>query len=116
MFQRLISFTQTGLTVQKVLVEADLFSGLPCLNILGLTETAAKDVRERIRSALASIGYTLPAKKITVNLAPEGAEASAPKRLPADGLDLPIALCILCADGRLPSAKNDTVAVVGNLP
>lgn len=109
MFQKIISCSSSPLSSSCIEIEVDILSGMPFLNILGISESAGRVLRERIRSALSSCGYSLPARKITVNL------VSSVHPLPAEGLDLPIALGILCADQCLPSAKNAVTAVIGSL-
>ncbi|OGH27749.1 MAG: magnesium chelatase, partial [Candidatus Levybacteria bacterium RIFCSPHIGHO2_02_FULL_39_36] len=75
--------------------ETDILSGLPAFNIVGLPDKAVEESRERVRSALKNIGAELPAKRITVNLAP----GDLPKEGPS--FDLPIAISILFATGQV---------------
>ena len=86
-----------GLESPKVTVEVHVSNGLPSFSIVGLPEASVKESKDRVRSALQSIGFKLPPKRITVNLAP----ADLPK---AGGrYDLPIALAILKATELLES-------------
>ena len=87
---------RTGLEAPAVTVEVHLSAGLPALNIVGLPETAVRESKDRVRSALINSGYQFPTSRITVNLAPAD--------LPKEGgrFDLPIALGILAASGQLP--------------
>jgi magnesium chelatase family protein len=80
-----------------VSVEVHLSNGLPSLSIVGLPETAVKESKDRVRSALLNSQFDFPARRITINLAPAD--------LPKEGgrFDLPIALGILAASGQLPS-------------
>ncbi len=78
-----------GLTSHKVDVETDVNNSLPGVAIVGLPDTAINEARDRIRAAIKNSGFTFPAKKVIVNLAPadlkkEGAH-----------FDLPIAMGIL---------------------
>ena len=59
-----------GIDALRVEVEIDLASGLPQLATVGLPEGAVKESKDRIRAALKNCGYTFPAKRITINLAP----------------------------------------------
>ncbi len=70
-----------------------------------------QEARERVRSALRNSGFELPARRITVNLAP----ADLPKE--GTGYDLAIAIGILSASGQLPnvSLTLDDVALLGEL-
>ncbi|MCK4608243.1 MAG: YifB family Mg chelatase-like AAA ATPase [Gammaproteobacteria bacterium] len=80
-----------------VTIEVHLSRGLPSLSIVGLPETAVKESKDRVRSALLNTDYDFPTRRITINLAP----ADLPKK---DGgrFDLPIALGILAASEQLP--------------
>jgi magnesium chelatase family protein len=86
---------QLGLTAPLVQVEVSLASGLPTFCIVGLPATVIKESKERVRAALTNSGFTFPAGRITVSLAPA--------ELPKEGgrFDLPIALGILLASGQL---------------
>jgi magnesium chelatase family protein len=59
-----------GIDALRVEVEIDLASGLPQLATVGLAEGAVKESKDRIRAAVKNCGYTFPAKRITINLAP----------------------------------------------
>ena len=74
-----------GLSGEIVTVEVDIAAGLPAFNIVGLPDAAVSEARERVRAALRNAGATLPAKRITVNLAP------ADLRKEGASYDLPIA-------------------------
>lgn len=81
-----------GLDVVPIEVEVDVASrGLPSLSIVGLPDKAVQESRERVRSALINSGAEIPARRITINLAP----AHLPKEGPA--YDLPIAVGLLMA-------------------
>ena len=67
----------TGVDVSIVEVEVDLVYGLPMFTIVGLPDTAVRESRERVRSALRNAGFKLPPKKITVNLAPANVKKKA---------------------------------------
>ncbi|MEY3976990.1 MAG: hypothetical protein RLZZ33_2045 [Pseudomonadota bacterium] len=86
---------QVGLQSPPVQIEVYLGNGLPCFHIVGLLSTEVKESRERVRAAISTTGFELPAGRITVNLAPAD--------LPKDGgrFDLAIALGILSASGQL---------------
>lgn len=94
-FAEVLSRAQVGLAAPQVSVEVHLGPGLPTFSIVGLPAPVVKESRERVRAALASCGFELPAGRITVNLAPAD--------LPKEGgrFDLPIALGILVASGQV---------------
>lgn len=60
----------TGVAGYEVKVECDLSDGLPIFDVVGLPDTAVKEARNRVRSAVKNAGYTFPLARITVNLAP----------------------------------------------
>jgi magnesium chelatase family protein len=86
-----------GINAPEVCVETHLSNGLPAFNIVGLPETAVRESKDRVRSAILNSHFTFPDRRITVNLAPAD--------LPKEGgrFDLPIALGILGASGQVPT-------------
>ena len=60
----------TGLDGFIVEVEVDVSMGLPAFDIVGLPDTAGKESKERVRSAVKNSNFEMPSKRITVNLAP----------------------------------------------
>lgn len=107
---RVICRAQWGLAAPEVAVEVHLGAGLPCFNIVGLPATEVKESRDRVRAALTTSGFEIPAGRITVNLAPAD--------LPKDGgrFDLAIALGILAASSQLSCAMAfETTEFLGEL-
>lgn len=98
-----------GIEAPLVLVEVHLSNGLPALSLVGLPETTVKEARDRVRSAIINCGFTFPAKRITVNLAPAD--------LPKEGgrYDLPIAIAILAASEQIPAEKLGQYEFLGEL-
>ncbi|WP_435928302.1 YifB family Mg chelatase-like AAA ATPase [Dryocola sp. BD613] len=98
-----------GIAAPLVTVEVHLSQGLPGLTLVGLPETTVREARDRVRSAIINSGYTFPAKKITINLAPAD--------LPKEGgrYDLPIALALLAASEQLATDKLGQYEFVGEL-
>ena len=99
----------TGITAQQVTVEVHLSNGLPALNIVGMAETAVKESKDRVRSALINSQFNFPQQRITINLAPAD--------LPKEGgrFDLPIALGILAASGQIPITSLADKEFIGEL-
>lgn len=98
-----------GVDAVEVTVEAHLSNGLPGFAIVGLPETAVKEAKERVRSAILNSGLEFPARRITLNLAP----ADLPK---AGGTyDLAIALSVLQASGQLPETALVNTELMGEL-
>lgn len=98
-----------GLAAPEVRVEVHLANGLPAFNLVGLPETAVKESRERVRSALLTSGFEFPAKRITVNLSPAD--------LPKEGgrYDLALALGILAASKQINAASLEGKEFIGEL-
>ncbi len=98
-----------GVDAFNVTVEVHVANGLPQWTLVGLAATAVKESRDRVGAALANSGFTVPQKRITVNLQP----ASVPKR--GTAFDLPIALALLAASGQLPAKALQGVCAIGEL-
>ncbi len=106
---RVFSCALQGIEAKIVEVEVSLSRGLPSFSIVGLPETAVKESRERVESAIKSMDFEFPLKKITVNLAPADIKKE------GTALDLPIALGILSASGQIDSGKLKNALIVGEL-
>ncbi len=99
-----------GIEAREVDVQVHIGDGgNGVMTIVGLADKAVAESRERVRSALASIGLALPFKRITVNLAPAD--------LPKEGshYDLPIALGLLAAMGVIPASEMAGYVALGEL-
>lgn len=109
MLAEILSAAVVGVDGVPVHVEADVAFGLPSLTIVGLAGSAVQEARERVRSAIRNSGFEVPARRITVNLAP----ADVPKE--GTGHDLGIAVAILAASGQLGTGTLRRCALVGEL-
>lgn len=98
-----------GITARPVSVEVHITYGLPGFAIVGLPETAVKESKDRVRSAIVNSRFEFPIHRITINLAP----ADLPKA--GSGFDLPIAIGILVASGQLPAFKLASHEFIGEL-
>ncbi|MCS2146931.1 YifB family Mg chelatase-like AAA ATPase [Scandinavium manionii] len=98
-----------GVNAPLITVEVHISNGLPGLTMVGLPETAVKEARDRVRSAIINSGYEFPAKKITINLAPAD--------LPKEGgrYDLPIAIALLAASEQLNTTRLNQYELIGEL-
>lgn len=105
---RVLTRAQHGIEAPLVEVETHLGPGLPGFNVVGLPETAVRESRDRVRSAINNSGLLFPQQRITVNLAPAD--------LPKSGgrYDLAIALGILSASQQVP-APGDKRVFIGEL-
>src|SRR4030081_1963396 len=99
MVQRVSTVAFEGIEARAVDVQVQVAPGLPAFAIVGLPDKAVSEARERVRSALIASGLALPARRITVNLAPAD--------LPKEGshYDLPIALGLMAAIGAIPAGR-----------
>ena len=109
MIARILSAALVGVEAALVRVEVDVASGLPAFNTVGLPDSAVRESRERVRTAIRNAGYAFPNDRITVNLAP------ADIRKEGTSFDLPIALGILEATGVVQDGRIGSFAVVGEL-
>lgn len=100
---------QIGIEAPEVRVEVHLSGGLPAFNVVGVPETAVREARDRVRSAILNTGFEFPARRITVNLAP----ADLPKR--GGHYDLPIALGILAASAQIDGGLLTAIDCYGEL-
>jgi magnesium chelatase family protein len=109
MVQRVSTVAFEGIEARAVDVQVQVAPGLPAFSIVGLPDKAVSEARERVRSALIASGLALPARRITVNLAPAD--------LPKEGshYDLPIALGLMAAIGAIPTDALAGYTVLGEL-
>ena len=109
MVARVSTVAFEGIEARAVDVQVQVAPGLPAFAIVGLPDKAVSEARERVRSALIASGLALPARRITVNLAPAD--------LPKEGshYDLPIALGLMAAIGAIPPDALNGFTVLGEL-
>lgn len=104
-----LSASIVGVDGVPVRVEVDVSFGLPGLTIVGLAGSAVLEARERVRAAVRNSGFEVPARRITVNLAP----ADLPKE--GTGHDLAIAAAMLVASDQLDGDRLSSTALIGEL-
>jgi magnesium chelatase family protein len=109
MVQRVSTVAFEGIEARAVDVQVQVAPGMPAFTVVGLPDKAVSEARERVRSALVASGLALPARRITVNLAPAD--------LPKEGshYDLPIALGLMAAIGAIPHDAVSGFTVLGEL-
>ena len=109
MVTRVSTVAFEGIEARLVDVQVQLSPGNVVFTVVGLPDKAVGESRERVRSALIASGLALPAKRITVNLAPAD--------LPKEGshYDLPIALGVMAAIGAIPADALQGFTVLGEL-
>jgi len=101
--------TIIGIDSHPVDVEIDTASGLPQFSTVGLPDTAVKESRDRVKSAVRNSGYSFPRHRVTVNLSP------ADIRKEGTAFDLPIALGILAAEEIIPRQSLERHLFIGEL-
>lgn len=109
MLAKIASARIDGYIGKQIIVECDITNGLPGIKIVGLGSKAIDESRERIKAAIRHSQLNLPAKKITLNLAP----ANTPK----DGthFDLPMAVAILVASHQIEASRIKEISFIGEL-
>ena len=101
MFAKTFGATTLGVEGQIISVEVDSSNGMPSFDIVGLPDASVRESKERVRTAVKNSNLLLRAEKITINLAP------ADLKKDSSGLDLPIAVGLLSAQGAIPVEKTD---------
>ena len=109
MLARIFSAALIGVEAALIRVEVDVAAGMPAFTTVGLPDSAVRESRERVRTAIRNAGFPFPPDRITVNLAPADFRKEGP------AFDLPIALGILAATGCVRDGRTPPVAVVGEL-
>ena len=109
MLAKLISYALSGVDGFKVEIEVDLNAGLPSYEIVGLGDTAVKESKERVRSAIKNSLFAFPLKKITINLAP------ADSKKEGSYFDLAIAVAILAASEQIEGKSYKDYVMIGEL-
>ncbi|MGZ5307648.1 MAG: YifB family Mg chelatase-like AAA ATPase [Solirubrobacterales bacterium] len=103
------TFALIGVEASEVSVEVDVGRGLPAFSIVGLSDAAVRESRERVRAALVNSGFKFPMQRITANLAPADLRKVGP------GFDLAIAAAVLGASGQLSLSSLQRFALAGEL-
>jgi len=99
----------SGIDGFAVSVEVNLAHGMPMFEVVGLPDASVKESRERVRAAIKNSGYSFPAERLTVNLAPADMKKEGP------AFDLPIALGILTCLGLMDQQAVQDVCIFGEL-
>lgn len=109
MLSKITSCGLIGVDGFLVAVEVDVSNGLPAIDLVGLPDSAVKESRERVRTAIKNSGFQFPVKRITVNLAPADMKKEGPC------FDLPIAVGILTCSGIVHSQSVTDTMITGEL-
>lgn len=109
MLAKATGYALNGLTGIAIGIEIDLTRGLPAFDIVGLGDTAVKEARERVRSAIKNSAFEFPLGRVTVNLAPADVKKE------GSGLDAAIAVCLLKASKQLTENEIADTVILGEL-
>lgn len=109
MYSKIHTAILEGIQTQPVVVEVDISNGMPSFEMVGQLSRSVREGKERIRTALHSVGVILPAKRITINLSPANIQKS------GTGFDLPIAIAILQSIGVVSEEQCKNRIFVGEL-
>lgn len=108
-FARIFARGRLGVDAPLVSVEVFISRGLPSLSIVGMPETAVRESKDRVRSAIIHSGFDFPKYRLVINLGPAD--------LPKEGgrYDLAIAIGILAASEQIPSDNLEAYEFIGEL-
>lgn len=105
MFAKIKSMGLFGIDAYLIEVEADISTGLPGFDIVGLPDAAVKESRDRVRAAIKNSGYKFPLGKVTINLAPAHVKKE------GSIYDLPIMMAILKASKQIDADSENSVFI-----
>ena len=108
MFAKVNSEGLYGINTFNITVEADISSGMPRFDVVGLPDAAVKESRDRVRASIKNCGFTFPMSRITVNIAPADVKKE------GSFYDLPIFVSLLRASGQIKTNLDD-YAFIGEL-
>lgn len=109
MLAKILSFGLNGISGYPVDIEIDINSGIPGYDVVGLADTAIKESKSRVKSAIKNSTYNYPINKIIINLAP------ADTKKEGSMYDLPIALGILVAQDIIANKDIKDYVILGEL-
>jgi len=109
MLSQLTACAVYGIDAYLINVEIDISKGLPSFSVVGLPDTAVKESKDRVISAIKNSGFDFPTKRITINLAPADIKKE------GTAFDLAIAAGILCAQEKIQKDKLKGYCFIGEL-
>ena len=107
-----LTFGVSGVNGYPVHVEVFGINGIPGLEIIGLPDASVRESRDRVNAAIINSGKQMPARRITINLAPADMKKEGPS------FDLPIAVGVLIANREIitdPAIETEKIAMFGEL-
>jgi len=109
MLSKILSASTIGIEAIQIEIEVDIASGLPGIVVVGLPDTAIRESKDRVKTAIKNSGLTYPSQKITVNLAPCNMKKA------GASFDLPIAIGILAASQQIDPKNIKDFVFLGEL-
>src|ERR1051325_4396397 len=109
MLAKVCSAAVNGIEAFPVEVEVNAGWGDTNIVIVGLPDTAVKESRDRVTTALSHSGYKFPMGRTTINLAPADVKKEGPS------FDLPIAVGMLAASEQVEEQLLERYVLVGEL-
>lgn len=109
MYQEVITGIVSGVSGRLIHVEVEIRNGLPYFTMVGYLSKESLEAKERVASALRSIGHPLPSMKITVNLSPANIRKN------GTAFDFPIAVAFLGCLNLIDAKKLDDICIMGEL-
>jgi magnesium chelatase family protein len=109
MLSRVCAAAVNGIEAYPVEVEVNAGWGDTLIVVVGLPDTAVKESKDRVTTALSNSGFKFPMGRTTINLAPADVKKEGPS------FDLPIAIGMLAASEQLETDQLDNFVIVGEL-
>lgn len=109
MYSKVISGAVYGVECKLIQVETDVSDGLPMFEMVGFLNSCVKEAKERVRTAMKNSDFSIPPKRITVNLSP------ADIRKEGSSYDLPIAISILLSMNKISQKRMEKTLIIGEL-
>ncbi len=109
MFSKIYTIGLMGIDGFSVCVETDIVNGMVAFDLVGLPDTAVKEAKERVKSAIRNTGFRFPSKRIVMNMTP------ANQRKEGSCYDLPIAVSLLCATEQITVSEFEETVFIGEL-
>ncbi|MCU0652319.1 MAG: YifB family Mg chelatase-like AAA ATPase [Candidatus Omnitrophica bacterium] len=109
MLAKILSFGLLGIEAYPIEIEVDVSRGLPVISVVGLADTAIRESKERVKSAIKNSGFDWPQERITISLAPSDTKKE------GTSFDLGIALGILAATEQINSCRLKEFCILGEL-
>ncbi|WP_410074729.1 magnesium chelatase domain-containing protein [Anaerostipes sp.] len=108
-YQEVITGIVSGVSGRLIHVEVEIRNGLPYFTMVGYLSKESMEAKERVASALRSIGHPLPSMKITVNLSPANIRKN------GTAFDFPIAVAFLGCLNLIDASKLEDICIMGEL-